>query len=66
MYGMTRFRLPLEALWTVWLAVFLADPRGTLAALRATPWRLAGALVTVPPLAALLSWYLPTGFAVFW
>jgi hypothetical protein len=66
MYGMTRFRLPLEALWTVWLAIFLAEPRATLAALRATPWRLAGALVTVPPLAALLSWYLPTGFAVFW
>lgn len=66
MYGMTRFRLPLEALWTVWLAMFLAEPRATLAALQATPWRLAGALLTVLPLAALLFRYLPTGYPVFW
>ena len=64
-YGMTRFRLPLEALWLVYLAVLLVDPRGTLAALRASPWRLAGALLTLPPLVALTLWYLPTGFPMF-
>ncbi|MEQ1502238.1 MAG: glycosyltransferase family 39 protein [Myxococcota bacterium] len=66
MYGMTRFRLPLEALWTVYLAMFLANPRESLHALRSTEWRLAGLLLTLPPVLALLLWYLPTGFPVFW
>lgn len=66
MYGMTRFRLPLEAMWTVYLALFLANPRESFQALRATEWRLAGVLLTVPPTLALLLWYLPTGFPVFW
>lgn len=66
MYGMTRFRLPLEALWTPYLALFLADPRGTWTALRATDWRLAGAILTLPALFVLMLWYLPTGFPVFW
>ncbi|MBX2796958.1 MAG: glycosyltransferase family 39 protein [Myxococcales bacterium] len=66
MYGMSRFRLPLEALWTVYLAMFLADPRGTIQTLSEQPVRLAGALVTLPPLFALMLWYLPTGFPLFW
>jgi hypothetical protein len=66
MYGMTRFRLPLEALWSIYLAVFLANPRRCFAALWATPWRLAGALITIPPIVALTLWFLPTGFPVFW
>lgn len=65
-YGMTRFRLPMEALWLVYLAIVLVDPRGTFAALRASPLRLAGALFTLPPLVALTLWYLPTGFPMFW
>jgi 4-amino-4-deoxy-L-arabinose transferase-like glycosyltransferase len=66
MYGMTRFRLPLEALWTVYLAMFLANPKRTLAALWSSPWRLAGALMTLPAIAVLIWWFLPTGFPVFW
>jgi len=66
MYGMTRFRLPLEALWTVYLAMFLANPKGTLAALWASSWRLAGALITLPAIAVLICWFLPTGFPAFW
>jgi 4-amino-4-deoxy-L-arabinose transferase-like glycosyltransferase len=66
MYGMTRFRLPLEALWTVYLALFLANPRQSLAALRGDGWRLAGALATVPPMIPLILWYLPTGWPWFW
>lgn len=66
MYGMTRFRLPLEALWTVYLALFLADPRESLRALQSSQWRLAGVLLTLPPILALMSWYLPTGFPMFW
>jgi hypothetical protein len=65
MYGMTRFRLPLEALWSVYLAMFLADPRGCVSALWSSPWRLAGAALTLPPLFVLMLWYLPTGFPAF-
>jgi 4-amino-4-deoxy-L-arabinose transferase-like glycosyltransferase len=66
MYGMTRFRLPLEALWTVYLAMFLANPKRTFAALWASSWRLAGALITLPAIVVLICWFLPTGFPVFW
>lgn len=66
MYGMTRFRLPLEALWTVYLAMFLASPRATIDALREAPWRATGLVLTLPPLLALMAWYAPTGFPAFW
>lgn len=66
MYGMTRFRLPVEALWCIYLAVLLAQPRETWKALVGSPVRLAGALLTVPALLALSLWYLPTGFPMFW
>jgi 4-amino-4-deoxy-L-arabinose transferase-like glycosyltransferase len=66
MYGMTRFRLPLEALWTVYLAMFLASPGAAVASLRESGVRLAGLLLTVPPLVALMLWFLPSGFPVFW
>lgn len=66
MYGMTRFRLPLEALWTVYLAIFLAQPKESLAALRADRPRLFGAIATLPVIFALSMWYLPTGFPMFW
>lgn len=66
MYGMTRFRLPLEALWSVYLAMFLANPRGTLQALQAERWRAMGALVSLPPIVLLTLWYLPTGWPWWW
>jgi hypothetical protein len=66
MYGMTRFRLPLEPLWIVYLAWLLADPRGTWSALRASPARLAGAAICTVVLLPLMAWYLPTGFPMFW
>jgi hypothetical protein len=62
LYGLTRFRLPLEPLWMVYLAWGLADPRGTWAALRSSRTRLAGAAVTVAVLAPLLGTYVWTGF----
>ena len=46
--------------------MFLANPRRCFVALWATPWRLAGALITIPPIVALTLWFLPTGFPVFW
>ena len=66
MYGMSRFRLPLEAMWTVYLAMFLADPRGVWRELEASPGRMVGALLTIPPIIALALWYLPTGWPMFW
>jgi len=65
-YGMTRFRLPMEAVWLVYLAVLLAEPRATFEALKASPARQAGLLLTMPPLVVLTLWYLPTGFPMFW
>jgi 4-amino-4-deoxy-L-arabinose transferase-like glycosyltransferase len=65
-YGMTRFRLPIEALMIPYLAIFIAQPRATLQALKDSPSRLTGAMLTLPPLVALTLWYLPTGFPMFW
>lgn len=66
MYGMTRFRLPLEPLLTVYLAMVLAEPRATWVALRDAPIRLAGAALTTVALVALMSWFVATGFPMFW
>ncbi len=66
MYGMTRFRLPIEPLWLVFLAALLASPRETWAALRASRLRLALAVCATPLLLGLMLWYLPTGFPMFW
>ena len=65
-YGMTRFRLPLEPLWTVYLALLLADPHGTLRELRSSTPRQVGALLTLPALMALMLWYAPTGWPGLW
>jgi len=65
-YGMTRFRVPLEAMWLPYTALLLADPRGVLRALGESPARAAGLILTLPPLLALMAWYLPTGFPRFW
>jgi 4-amino-4-deoxy-L-arabinose transferase-like glycosyltransferase len=65
-YGMTRFRVPIEPLLTVYLAMLIAEPRETLAALRADPERLAGAALTALGLMLLMAWFLPTGFPMFW
>ncbi len=66
MYGMSRFRLPLEPLWMVYLAWMIAEPRATIAALRASPGRMAGAVISTVLLTGLVAWYLPTGFPMFW
>ncbi len=66
MYGMTRFRLPLEPLLTVYLAILLASPKAVLTDLVASPLRLGGAVVTSVGLVALMLWYLPAGFPMFW
>jgi hypothetical protein len=66
MYGMSRFRLPLEPLWLVWLGVALADPPAFTEALRASRARAVAVVVSVPLLVGLMSWYALTGFPLFW
>jgi hypothetical protein len=66
MYGMTRFRLPLEPLWIVFAAGVMADPKGAVNALSESTPRSVGALLTIPALVALMLWFLPTGFPRFW
>lgn len=64
-YGMSRFRLPLEPLWLVWLAVGLAAPREVLVGLK-NPVRAGLALILLPLLAWLVLWFAGTGFPVLW
>lgn len=65
-YGMSRFRLPLEPLWMVWLAALFAEPRATWSALRGSPPRLVAAALLLPGAAWLMSWFALTGFPMFW
>ncbi|MFT4621457.1 MAG: hypothetical protein ACI8PZ_000109 [Myxococcota bacterium] len=65
-YGMTRFRLPLEPLWMIYLAILLSDWRGTSRLLGESVPRQIGALLTLPALFALMLWYLPSGWPLFW
>lgn len=64
-YGMSRFRLPLEPFWLVYLGLFLAEPRATLEGLR-QPLRGGLALVLVPLSIAGMSWFAATGFPLLW
>lgn len=64
-YGLTRFRVPLEPLWMVFLAGLLASPRVVLAELAADRRRLLAAVVLVPLLVAHMMWFLPTAWPGF-
>lgn len=62
LYGLTRFRLPLEPFWMLFLAAFLATPAASWARLRARPARALAAVLLTAVLAWLMKWYLWTGF----
>lgn len=62
LYGLSRFRLPLEPLLMAELALLLASPGAGLAALRGSPPRLAAAVVLLPALAWLTARYAWTGW----
>ena len=57
LYGMSRFRLPLEPLWMIYLALLIAQPRETLQLLRLSKLRIAGAILMMPTLFWLFMWY---------
>lgn len=61
-YGLTRFRIPLEPLWMLYIAAWLGAPGQPIRELRTQPIRLAVALVMTGILCALMSVYFWTGF----
>ncbi|MBW1877495.1 MAG: glycosyltransferase family 39 protein [Deltaproteobacteria bacterium] len=66
LFGLSRFRAPLEPLWIVFLAGLLADPRGTWEALREAPARAVGATLALAALVPLMLWYLSAGFPMLY
>ncbi|MCP4805853.1 MAG: hypothetical protein GY913_03430 [Proteobacteria bacterium] len=58
--GMTRYRMPLDAIWLIWAAGLLADPRATLAGL--VGWRRWATLALLALAIPLCLWYLKKGF----
>jgi 4-amino-4-deoxy-L-arabinose transferase-like glycosyltransferase len=60
--GLSRYRVPLDAIWMIWAAGFLSSPRASLAALRADPRRLGACIFCLVALIPLMAWYLPAGF----
>jgi hypothetical protein len=58
--GLTRYRVPLDALWLIWAASALADPKATLQALEG--WRLWALSALTLLLVPLLTWFLVPGF----
>lgn len=60
--GLSRYRVPLDALFLVWAGCFLADPRGALDAVGQRGWRfwcMSALLLICTPL---MTWYLLPGY----
>jgi hypothetical protein len=62
LYGLTRFRVPIEPLWMIYAAGVLAHPVQTLQLLRQEMVRLVLALIWVPLLVGHMLWFLPSGW----
>lgn len=60
--GLSRYRVPLEPLWTVYAAALLAEPRGALAALRSDKFRFWGGIAVTGVLVLLMMRFLPSGW----
>lgn len=65
LYGLTRFRLPLEPFWMLFAVAFLVHPRRSLATLRAHPGRAVGAVVSTTLVVWLMSEFAWTAFPGF-
>jgi hypothetical protein len=63
--GLSRYRVPLEPLWMLPLAVALANPAAARAGLK-QPIRVVAAVLLVAALLPLMLWFFPTGFPGFW
>jgi hypothetical protein len=62
LYGITRFRLPLEPLWMLYIAAWLGSTDAPIRQLRQRPLALAGAVILTSPLLAAMTRYAWTGF----
>jgi len=62
LYGLTRFRIPIEPLWMIYLAGLLAEPGVAWESLRSSRLRLGLALFWTPLLLAHMLWFLPTAW----
>jgi len=62
LYGLTRFRIPIEPLWMIYLAGLLAEPGLAWRALRESRLRLGLALFWTPLLAIHMLWFLPVAW----
>jgi 4-amino-4-deoxy-L-arabinose transferase-like glycosyltransferase len=60
--GLSRYRVPLEPLWSVFAGALIAEPGPTLAALRADRRRLVACVVVTALLLGLMLWFLPSGW----
>lgn len=60
--GLTRYRVPLEPLWTVWAALLVAEPRETMGALLSGKWRGVLGVFVLVVLLALMLYFLPAGW----
>jgi len=66
LYGISRFRLPLEPLWIVFAAGVLAHPRDVANRLRTHSVRAAAGGFMVAAVIVLMSRYVATGFTGWW
>lgn len=60
--GLSRYRVPLDALFLVFTAALAADPKGTLQSLGATRWRLVAATLLLLICTPLMTWFLLPGY----
>lgn len=58
--GMSRYRVPLDAIWLVWAAVLVAEPRATWASLQG--WRRVACFITLALAIPLSLWFTVKGF----
>lgn len=59
--GLSRYRVPLDALWLIWAAGLLSDPRATLSGL--VGWRRAAAVGLLVIAIPLCLWFLPLAYS---
>ncbi len=61
--GLSRYRVPLEPLLMLYLALALDDPRGTWRLLRESRWRMLLAGLGMAVIVPLVLWHLPSGWS---
>jgi hypothetical protein len=65
LYGLTRFRIPIEPLWMIYLAGLLAEPKVAWEALRSNRVRIGLVVIWTPLLLLHMLWFFPTAWPGF-